>query len=131
MVNVGDTTACSCRLPRHERVPSEQDVHDPHALPDRPGRRRPRPAYCGDRNNANDGYINWQRFPSLKKFQDNLRANLTAQEGGKVQVLFRLGEVYLIAAEADIGLGNTAEAATFINVLHQRAASPATRTTTT
>src|SRR5262249_35978212 len=42
--------------------------------------------YCGDRNNANDGYINWQRYPSMKKFQDNLRANLTAQEGGKVQV---------------------------------------------
>jgi starch-binding outer membrane protein, SusD/RagB family len=80
--------------------------------------------YCGDRNNANDGYLNWQRFPSLKKFQDNLRANLTAQEGGKVQVLFRLAEVYLIAAEADVGLGNTAEAATFINVLHRRAASP-------
>ncbi len=81
--------------------------------------------YCGDRNNANDGYINWQRFPSLKKFQDNLRANLTAQQGGKVQVVFRLGEVYLIAAEADVGLGNTAEAASFVNVLHQRAASPA------
>src|SRR4029079_4901408 len=81
--------------------------------------------YCGDRNNANDGYINWQRFPSLKKFQDNLRANLTAQEGGKVEVIYRLDEVYLIAAEADVGLGNTAEAATFVNVLHQRAASAA------
>jgi hypothetical protein len=81
--------------------------------------------YCGDRNNANDGYFNWQRYPSMKKFQDNLRANFTAQEGGKVQVLMRLGEVYLIAAEADVGLGNTAEAATFVNVLHQRAASPA------
>ena len=46
----------------------------------------PTAGYCGDRNNANDGYINWQRYPSLKKFQDNLRANLTAQEGGKVQV---------------------------------------------
>ena len=32
--------------------------------------------YCGDRNNANDGNFNWQRFPSLKKFQDNLRAEL-------------------------------------------------------
>jgi hypothetical protein len=81
--------------------------------------------YCGDRNNANDGYTNWQRYPSLKKFQDNLRANLTAQEGGKVEVLFRLGEVYLIAAEADVALGNTAEAASFVNVLHQRAATAA------
>ena len=81
--------------------------------------------YCGDRNNANDGYTNWQRYPSLKKFQDNLRANLTAQEGGKVFVIFRLGEVYLIAAEAALGLNNTAEAATYINVLHRRAASQA------
>lgn len=81
--------------------------------------------YCGDRNNANDGYTNWQRFPSLKKFQDNLRANLTAQEGGKVFVVYRLGEVYLLAAEAAIGLGNTTEAATYVNVLHTRAASPA------
>ena len=80
--------------------------------------------YCGDRNNTNDGYFNWQRYPSLKKFEDNLRANFTAQEGGKVQVVMRLGEVYLIAAEADVGLGNQAEAASFVNVLHQRAASP-------
>jgi starch-binding outer membrane protein, SusD/RagB family len=81
--------------------------------------------YCGDRNGANDGYFNWQRFPSLKKFQDNLRANLTAQQGGKTQVVLRLGEMYLIAAEADVQLNNTAEAAAMINVLHVRAASPA------
>jgi hypothetical protein len=54
-----------------------------------------------------------------------LRANLTAQEGGKVQVLIRLAEMYLIAAEADLGLGNTAEAAQMINVLRVRAATPA------
>ena len=81
--------------------------------------------YCGDRNNANDGYFNWQRFPSLKKYQDNLRANLTAQEGGKVQVILRLAEMYLVAAEADVQLNNQAEAAQMINVLHVRAASPA------
>ena len=81
--------------------------------------------YCGDRTGATDGYISWDRYPALKKFQDNLRANLTAQEGGKVQVLLRLGEVYLIAAEADIGLGNNAEAAQMINVLRVRAATTA------
>ena len=81
--------------------------------------------YCGDRNNANDGYFNWQHFPSLKKFQDNLRVNFTAQQGGKVQVVLRLGEIYLIAAEADVALGNTQEAADMVNVLHRRAASPA------
>jgi hypothetical protein len=81
--------------------------------------------YCGDRNNANDGHFNWQRYPSLKKYQDNLRANFTAQEGGKVEAIIRLGEIYLVAAEADVQLGNTAEAAQMINVLHVRAASPA------
>jgi hypothetical protein len=81
--------------------------------------------YCGDRTAATDGYISWDRYPALKKFQDNRRANLTAQEGGKVQVLLRLGEVYLIAAEAALGLGNTAEAAQHINVLRVRAAATA------
>ncbi|MEP6833364.1 MAG: RagB/SusD family nutrient uptake outer membrane protein, partial [Gemmatimonas sp.] len=81
--------------------------------------------YCGDRTGASDGYMSWDRYPPLKKFQDNLRANLTAQEGGKVQVLMRFAEMYLIAAEADIGLGNTAEAAQMINVLRVRAATAA------
>lgn len=81
--------------------------------------------YCGDRSAASDGYISWDRYPALKKYQDNLRANLTAQEGGKVQVLLRLGEMYLVAAEAALGLGNTAEAAANINVLRVRAATPA------
>ncbi len=81
--------------------------------------------YCGDRTAASDGYISWDRFPALKKFQDNLRANLTAQEGGRPQILMRLGEMYLIAAEADLGIGNTAEAADMINVIRNRAAAPA------
>lgn len=81
--------------------------------------------YCGDRTAASDGYMSWDRYPSLKKFQDNLRANLTAQEGGRTQVLMRLGEVYLNAAEAALGLNNTTEAAQYINVLRVRAATPA------
>jgi len=81
--------------------------------------------YCGDRTAASDGYISWDRYPALKKFQDNRRANLTAQEGGKVQVVLRLGEVYLIAAEAALGLNNLTEAAANINVLRVRAAAPA------
>ena len=81
--------------------------------------------YCGDNTARSDGYISWDRYPPLKKFQDNLRANLTAKEGGKVQVLLRLGEMYLVAAEADLGLGNTTEAAQMINVLRVRAAPAA------
>lgn len=81
--------------------------------------------YCGDRSAATDGFISWDRFPAMKKFQDNLRANFNAQEGGKPQVLMRLGETYLLAAEAALGLNNTAEAAQHINVLRVRAATPA------
>jgi hypothetical protein len=81
--------------------------------------------YCGDRTASTDGYYSWDRYPALKKFQDNRRANLTAQEGGKVQVILRLGEVYLIAAEAALGLNNLTEAAANINVLRVRAAAPA------
>jgi hypothetical protein len=124
VINAGDTTAFMPNYPvtnafRQSKpyvilTPCPSNQTDPTAA-----------GYCGDRNNANDGYTNWPRFPSLKKFQDNLRANLTAQEGGKVFVVYRLGEVYLIADEAALGLNNAAEAATYINVLHRRAASPA------
>jgi len=82
--------------------------------------------YCGDNFSENNGYIGWDRYPVLKKFQDNLRTGgFNDQNGGKVQVLFRLGEVYLIAAEAALGLNNLTEAAANINVLRTRAASPA------
>ena len=124
VINVGDTAAFMPNYPvsnafRQSKpyvilTPCPSNQADPTAA-----------GYCGDRNNANDGYTNWQRFPSLKKYQDNLRANLTAQEGGKVFVIYRLAEVYLIAAEASLGLNNTADAAGFINVIRRRAASPA------
>jgi starch-binding outer membrane protein, SusD/RagB family len=82
--------------------------------------------YCGDNFGENNGYIGWDRFPVLKKFQDNLRTGgFNDQNGGKVFVVFRLGEVYLLAAEADVALNNQTEAATMINVLRTRAASPA------
>jgi hypothetical protein len=81
--------------------------------------------YCGDNNQSFNGYIGWDRYPALKKFQDNQRTVLSAQEGAKVQAILRLGEVYLIAAEAAVNLGNYAEAAQMINVLRVRAATPA------
>jgi hypothetical protein len=82
--------------------------------------------YCGDNFSENNGYIGSDRYPVLKKFQDNLRTGgFNDQNGGRPQVVFRLGEVYLLAAEADVGLGNTIEAASLINVLRTRAASPA------
>src|SRR5258708_40094565 len=55
--------------------------------------------------------------------------HVAQQEGGKGEGVFRLGELYLIAREAAIGLGNAAEASAFVNVLHQRAAAPAFKAT--
>ena len=49
------------------------------------------------------------RYPSLKKHQDNLRANINETDGGKDYVLARLGETYLLAAEALLGAGNAAD----------------------
>ena len=83
--------------------------------------------YCGDNGpGENNGYIGFDRYPVLKKFQDNQRTGgFNDQNGGKVQAVLRLGEVYLIAAEADVALNNTTEAAQMINVLRTRAASAA------
>jgi len=122
VVNVGDTTSFMPNYPVTDAFRQSKAYMTRTVCP--AGQADPT-VYCGDRTGVLDGYINWERYPSLKKFQDNLRANLTAQEGGKVQVIFRLGEVYLLAAEADVGLGNTGEAAQFVNVLRVRAASPA------
>jgi hypothetical protein len=119
-INAGDTAAF---MPNYQVTNAFRQTKPYEILTTCPAGQADPTVYCGDRNNANDGFTNWQRYPSLKKFQDNLRANLTAQEGGKVEVVYRLGEVYLIAAEADVGLGNTVEAAQMINVLRVRAAS--------
>ncbi len=122
VVNVGDTTSfmATYLVPNSVRQTKKYMIRTicPAGVAD-PS------VYCGDRTAASDGYISWDRYPSLKKFQDNKRANLTAQEGGKVQVVMRLGEVYLIAAEAALGLNNLTEAAADINVLRVRAAAPA------
>jgi hypothetical protein len=122
VINAGDTAAF---MPTYQVTNAFRQSKPYVILTTCPAGQADPTVYCGDRNNANDGYTNWQRYPSLKKFQDNLRANLTAQEGGKVQAIFRLAELYLIAAEADVALNNPAEAAQMINVLRVRAASPA------
>jgi hypothetical protein len=76
---------------------------------------------CG-MDNDNLGMFGYAHYPSLKKFQDNLRNGFNALEGGKDRIVFRLGETYLIAAEAALGAGQPAVAAQNINVLRQRAA---------
>jgi len=126
VVNVGDTTILYTTFPVDSvrRRASKYTIR--HTCP--AGIADPS-VYCGDNFGENNGYIGWDRFPVLKKFQDNLRTGgFNDQNGGKVQVVYRLGEVYLIAAEADLALGNLQEAADMINVLRTRAASPAHKT---
>jgi hypothetical protein len=82
---------------------------------------------CYDRDstyNAANGTIrDGNEYPALKKFMDQLtRASLTAQPGFLDIIAIRLAEMYLISAEAELQLGNTAAAATQINVLRTRAA---------
>lgn len=76
---------------------------------------------CGRDNDAK-GMFGWAHYPSLKKFQDNGRTGYNELAGGKDRVVFRLGETYLIAAEAALGLNQPNVAAQFINVLRVRAA---------
>jgi hypothetical protein len=68
-------------------------------------------------NTGGDHYV------VLTKYLDPLTKSGTTSYPGYLDVIiFRLSEEYLVAAEADLGLNNTAEAASLINVLRTRAA---------
>jgi len=60
-------------------------------------------------------------YPSLRKFEDALRADNQAN-GVRDFPMMRLAETYLIAAEALMYSGNTAQAVQYINTLRQRSA---------
>ena len=64
------------------------------------------------------------RYPSLSKFMDPTRASLNEAQSARDVFVIRLAEVYLIAAEAQMQLGNLQQAADYINVLRTRAAKP-------
>jgi hypothetical protein len=62
-------------------------------------------------------------FPSPWKIDDNLRPSLNEQEGSRDFIVFRLGETYLLAAEAMLGRdGDGSNAVAYINVIRRRAA---------
>lgn len=64
------------------------------------------------------------QYVDLQKFLDPTRATVAEEVSGRDAFVIRLAEMYLIQAEANLHLGNTAAAATAINVLRTRAALP-------
>ncbi|MFY7910006.1 MAG: RagB/SusD family nutrient uptake outer membrane protein [Emticicia sp.] len=62
------------------------------------------------------------RYPTLSKFMDPTRPSLNEAQSARDVFVIRLAEVYLIAAEAQMKLGDTKSAADYVNVLRTRAA---------
>jgi hypothetical protein len=59
-------------------------------------------------------------FPTLNKFDSRNRSSLNGFSN-RTNIIYRLAETYLIAAEAYFYLGNSAQAATYLNVVRERA----------
>lgn len=63
-------------------------------------------------------------YISLKKFEDPTRTGRDEEQSARDAYIIRLGELYLIAAEAQINLGNKGKAAEYITKLRGRATIP-------
>jgi hypothetical protein len=63
-------------------------------------------------------------FPALIKFADPTRSARDVINSKRDAFVFRLSEMYLIAAEASMKLGDNAKAASYVNVVRSRAALP-------
>ena len=77
----------------------------------------PEPQFDGDNRFYSEIW-----YPTLNKFIDNTRPDRQHQQGQRDFYLMRLGEVYLLRAEARLQQGNAAGAAEDINVIRRRAA---------
>jgi starch-binding outer membrane protein, SusD/RagB family len=60
-------------------------------------------------------------FPTLQKFFDTKRPDKTYESGSRDYFVFRLADVYLMLAEAQLKAGNVSEATKAINVVRNRA----------
>ena len=79
--------------------------------------------WCLWRTDVSVNSPNINIFPVPWKIDDNLRSSLNATNGSRDFIVYRLGETYLIAAEAMLGRdGNGSNAMTYINTLRERAA---------
>jgi hypothetical protein len=66
-------------------------------------------------------------FPTLNKFDSRNRSSLNGFST-RPNIIYRLAETYLIAAEAYFYLGNSAQAATYLNVVRERAGATGRKT---
>jgi len=73
-------------------------------------------------NQTTTGQYDIFRYPTMKKWQDEARPDFNNQDGGRDLILMRLGETYLVAAEAALGMGDQAGARGYLVTLRQRAA---------
>ncbi len=67
---------------------------------------------------------NYALFPTLKKFFDPLRPDMTYENGSRDYFVHRLADTYLMLAEASVKLGKQADAVAAINAVRVRAAAP-------
>ncbi|MEP7324014.1 MAG: RagB/SusD family nutrient uptake outer membrane protein [Saprospiraceae bacterium] len=63
-------------------------------------------------------------FPTLQKFFDTKRADLTEPRGSRDYVVWRLADIYLMLAEAQLKLGKVKEATDAVNAVRFRAGWP-------
>jgi len=66
---------------------------------------------------------NYALFPTLKKFFDPLRPDMTYENGSRDYFVHRLADTYLMLAEAQFKLGKQAESVAAINMVRVRAAA--------
>jgi hypothetical protein len=67
---------------------------------------------------------NYALFPTLKKFFDPLRPDMTYENGSRDYFVHRLADTYLMLAEASVKLGKQADAVAAINAVRVRASAP-------
>ena len=79
--------------------------------------------WCLWRTDVSVNSPNINIFPVPWKIDDNLRPSLNATNGSRDFIVYRLGETYLVAAEAALGRdGNGSNAVNYLNTLRERAA---------
>jgi hypothetical protein len=81
--------------------------------------------WCLWRTDVSVNSPNINIFPCPWKVEDNLRPSLNETRGSRDFLVYRLGETYLIAAEAMYGRdGDASNAVQYINTIRRRAAFP-------